>query len=149
MSSPKPGEKQTLNESGTPANLDGPESRDHLRVSYTADIKVTEIDVHGRSQGTWMCKTSDLSRSGIGLISRRLVHIGREMLLELETDTGKRLLCGVVRHCAYCEGVGHAIGIEFTNPEDNPVIKRWHNMHDSPEVSKTKEPPLAEGTGEG
>lgn len=103
------------------------EHRDHARVKYQVEAKVTEIDMHGRPQGTWLCKTSDLSRSGIGLISRRLVHIGRHMLLELETATGTRVLYGVVRHCAYCEGLGHTIGIEFTKPEDNPTLKHWLN----------------------
>lgn len=88
--------------------------------------RVTELDEFGHPGGTWTCRLADLSRSGAGLRSRRMVHQGRHVFIELESASGApKLLFGVVRQARYAEGEGYAIGIEFRAVPPNSAIRNW------------------------
>ena len=101
--------------------------RKHARHTVEITVDVYEIGEGGVPVRHWSCKTSDLSRGGIGLSSDRMVHLGRLLLLAMPGAAGgpKKVMCGVVRSTAYEAGHGHTLGVEFTAVPDNRPLKMW------------------------
>jgi hypothetical protein len=103
----------------------GVERRRYQRVETTRTVKVTEFQDSRPASQTWECRLVDISRGGEGLRSRRMVHVGRSLLIEVPAKGGPtRVLYGVVRQSRYAEGEGNAIGLEFTaTPQDHAFLK--------------------------
>lgn len=101
--------------------------RRHERYVFRADVHVTEFSPDGRALGTWACQTIDISRSGMALVSRRMVYAGRSLCVEFVVgeQSSPTIFHGVVRHAGYQEGVGHILGIEFTPLPNSHGTHQW------------------------
>jgi hypothetical protein len=101
--------------------------RDYDRLSFESTATITELDEFGSPGASWRVRLSDLSRSGLGLRSRRMVHLGRRVLLELRTTEarGTKVLFGTVRQSRYSEGEGYVVGIAFKALPRTTVIRDW------------------------
>jgi hypothetical protein len=69
----------------------------------------------------------DLSRGGLGLRSRRMVHQGRCLFVRIDLGKAKpsKVLFGLVKQCRYSEGEGYAVGLEFRTIPETPTVKAW------------------------
>ena len=109
-----------------PAPSRGQDKRKHSRHTVEMVVDVFELGEGGTPTRQWQCKTSDLSRGGVGLSSDRMVHIGRTLLLAVPGAGGvKKLMCGVVRSSLYEAGHGHTLGVEFIAIPDSRPLKSW------------------------
>ena len=96
------------------------------RVGYNKNVRVTELDDFGHPAADWECRVVDLSRGGIGVRSRRMVHKGRSILIEFANVNGAtKVLFGVVRQSRYAEGEGYVIGVEFQAVPKTQSIRVW------------------------
>jgi hypothetical protein len=96
------------------------------RVACTKSVRVTEMDGFGNPTSTWDCRIVDLSRGGTGLRSRRMIHTGRSVIIEVPgVDGATKVLYGVVRQCRYAEGEGYAVGVEFRALPAGQGIRQW------------------------
>lgn len=104
----------------------GTSRRRFERVEYTKAVRITEVDDFGNPTSSWECRIVDLSRGGVGIRSRRMVHQGRAVLIEVPGVEGTtKLLYGVVRQCRYAEGEGYAVGVEFKAVPQTQTIRLW------------------------
>ncbi len=101
------------------------------RAELSRDAVIMELDEFGHPGATWACRLADISRGGIGVRSRRMVHDGRHVFVIVQTSEGgaRKVLGGVVRQCRYLSGEGYAIGIQFRAPPPTPQVKTWIANH--------------------
>lgn len=107
------------------------ERRIFERLALDKSSIVTELDEFGNPAASWSCRIVDLSRGGLGLRSRRMVHQGRCLFIRI--DLGKtqpsKLLFGIVKQSRYSEGEGYAVGLEFRTVPESPSIKAWMSQN--------------------
>jgi hypothetical protein len=92
--------------------------------------KVTEMDEFGNPGPCWLCRLVDISRGGLGVRSKRMVHMGRGVLIELDgaTPAATKLLYGVVRQSRYVESEGYAVGVQFRSVPTTSAVRNWLSM---------------------
>jgi hypothetical protein len=108
---------------------DNQDLRRHDRVGLTRPAIAVELDRDGSPLAPWTVQTFDLSRSGLGLLSRRMVHVGRYLVVEIIGSGKERqtVLFGVVRQCRYEEGKGYMLGLEFKQVPVGTLLGRYLN----------------------
>lgn len=110
-----------------PAADEGSSRRNWERSSFPRDVRVCELDDDGVPGAEWACRAADISRGGIGLRSRRMVHEGRKIFIRVPTgpDGAEKLLFGVVRQSRYQQGEGFVIGVRFEEIPRTWAVTRW------------------------
>lgn len=100
--------------------------RAHERVPIDTIATVAQLDNYNVPGQSWQCRVADISRGGLGLKSKRMVHQGTRVLIAFALGNGeKRALCGLVRAVHYEEGAGYTLGLQFEAlPTGNPV-REW------------------------
>lgn len=103
------------------------ERRIFERLALDKASIVTELDEFGNPAASWSCRIVDLSRGGLGLRSRRMVHQGRCLFIRIDLGKNRpaKLLFGVVKQSRYSEGEGYAVGLEFRTVPESPSVKAW------------------------
>ncbi len=103
------------------------ERRKFERSLIDATAHVTEIGESGIPGPPWECRIADISRGGMGLRSRRMVHEGRVIFVTLNVGPDKppRVLCGMVRQTRYLEGQEYVVGLMFCAPPRSKAVKKW------------------------
>jgi hypothetical protein len=93
-------------------------------------VEVTELDELGRPAASWTCASSDISRSGMGLRSKRMAFPGRGVLILLGAvgSESSKALYGVVAQSRYSPGEGYVIGVEFESMPDTAEIRAWRTL---------------------
>jgi hypothetical protein len=101
--------------------------REWERKSYQQQVQVCELDDAGAPGPEWTCRAVDISRGGIGLRSRRMVHAGRRLFIKVSAGRGSKgkLLFGVVKQSRYQEGEGFVIGVKFEEIPQTWAITKW------------------------
>jgi hypothetical protein len=104
--------------------------RQFERHSVDRPAKVTEMDEFGNPGPCWLCRLVDISRGGLGIRSKRMVHMGRGVLIELDgtTPASTKLLYGVVRQSRYVESEGYAVGVQFRSVPTTSAVRNWLSM---------------------
>lgn len=134
---PKAGASDSPENNGKPDTADaGKEAptkcrRAHDRRGVELPVFLAELHRGGEPGEPWEAMSLDLSRSGVGLRSRRMVHHGRLVLLAVPPrgDRPGRLYCGRVMQSRYAEGVGYIVGIRFEQCPKGAHIDLWWNKH--------------------
>lgn len=105
--------------------------RTHDRQGVELPVVMAELSRNGEPGEPWEAVSLDLSRSGVGLRSRRMVHKGRLVLLAVAPKGNRpgRLYCGKVMQSRYAEGIGYIVGIRFEECPEGIHIDRWWNKH--------------------
>lgn len=103
--------------------------RRHERHPVQIVVDVFELGEGNMPAREWQCRTLDLSRGGLGMISDRMVHRGRVLLIVLPDSEGKgkKLLCGTVCSATYRSGKGYVLGVEFSQVPDTPELWAWRS----------------------
>lgn len=96
-------------------------------------VLLTEWDGAGALSVAWEARTLDISRGGVGLVSRRMVHVGRGLLIEISGrhQEPSRLLYGVVRNVRYEPGIGNVLGVQFEPIPEAEAIAEWLRNRDA------------------
>jgi hypothetical protein len=120
-----PAEPHRLVERGDSGNR-----RQFERHPVDRPAKVTEMDEFGNPGPCWLCRLVDISRGGLGIRSKRMVHMGRGVLIELDgaTPGAGKLLYGVVRQSRYVESEGYAVGVQFRSVPTTSAVRNWLSM---------------------
>lgn len=103
--------------------------RRHDRLDFAARVLVHELNsehVPGRSHPA---ESVDLSRSGIGVRSKRMYYTGTEVVLIIQLKAEKRVKCGVVRSSRYAGNGMYQSGIEFTHTPPGARLHAWLEAH--------------------
>lgn len=98
--------------------------RRHERKALSREALVTELLPNGSLGNTWQCQTADLSRSGMGVVSRRMVHAGTNVFIRVAGRPGEPLF-GTVMHFRYLKDGTHLLGIQFATPPARRSIQEW------------------------
>jgi hypothetical protein len=111
----------------SPAPTAGSNRRQFERHAMDRPARVTEMDEFGNPGPCWLCRIVDVSRGGMGLRSKRMVHVGRGMLVEIDgiPPAQTKLLFGLVRQSRYAEGEGYAVGIQFKALPATTSVRNW------------------------
>ncbi len=122
-----PSARRNARPAAAPSALSSINRRRHDRVDLDLPSLVTEIDEFGTPGNPWNARVVDLSRSGVGLRSRRMVHLGRKVFVQIFAPDGeeRKLLFGLVRQSRYADGGGYAVGIEFHPMLTTSTIRAW------------------------
>lgn len=84
------------------------------RAETSADGRLFEVQDHGGMAAPIACEVTDLSRGGMGVVSRRMLHIGSTVIVVLPSAEGDpRILAGQVRNIAYAGNGLHRVGVQF------------------------------------
>ncbi len=101
----------------------GPAARKHERAPMRAPGAVHEVDELSMIGLGVECVVSDLSRSGVAIVTRRPIIKERRVLVVLAIGGRKKAMFGVVRNVEYVEGGQHKVGIEFAPPPGAKVFQ--------------------------
>lgn len=74
------------------------------------------------------CETHDISRGGVSVYTRRMLHTGRIVCLRLDPmgATGEpKLLVGIVKACRYDDHGLYIAGIQFETPKSDARLQSW------------------------
>ncbi|MBX3385055.1 MAG: PilZ domain-containing protein [Phycisphaeraceae bacterium] len=74
------------------------------------------------------CHTHDISRGGISVFTKRMIHAGRLVCVRIDSpDEGDkpRLLVGVVKTCRYDDEGLYITGVQFETPRQDGRLKAW------------------------
>jgi hypothetical protein len=100
--------------------------RRHERLNFAVKVMLYELasdNVPGAPAGG---ESVDLSRSGIGVRSRRMYYKDRVVLVRIPLRYGGAYFkCGVVRSAVYAADGMYHIGIEFTAMPGGEALAGW------------------------
>jgi hypothetical protein len=112
--------------SETSPDARGAERRRFERLYADKTVRITELDGFGNPGATWECRVVDISRGGLGMRSRRMVHCGRNVIIEVPNVGGRtKVLCGTVRQSRYAEGEGYVVGLQFIEVPQSHAVRSW------------------------
>lgn len=119
--------------------------RAHERRGFDRHVLVYELDDAGIPGQEWQCRAVDISRGGIGLRSRRMVHAGRRLFIRFPAGHGapEKLLFGVVKQSRYQEGEGFVIGVKFEEQPQSWGIAKWAASHGVADLLRGAKPDAA------
>lgn len=105
--------------------------RQHERKPMPRDAIATEVLADGTIRMSWPCRVADLSRGGIGLISRRLAHRGTLVLVRVAKADGtyNDPVFGAVVHVRYLKDGDHHLGVSFRPVPARGPVRDWVNEH--------------------
>jgi hypothetical protein len=92
------------------------ERRRHQRTELRANALLVELDERDEPGVPAECNSIHISRSGIGIRSRRMSPAGRRVWIGLLGGSAPRWLFGIVRHANYVDNAEYLLGIEFVVP---------------------------------
>jgi hypothetical protein len=90
------------------------ENRNNDRLPYSGHVALILLDQSGTPIPPMLLQAADISRSGIGVTSRHMFHVGSVGAMQMLRSDGKSAIVGVkVRHCRYTGNMQHHSGFEF------------------------------------
>jgi hypothetical protein len=106
--------------------FEGDDRRRHGRVGFSTRAWVHELQPGCAPDAGQLADAADLSRSGMGVRSRRMYYVGRTVIVMLMLPTGERkFMCGVVRSSRYTVAGMYHVGIEFCPMPAGEHINEW------------------------
>lgn len=93
---------------------------------FAADLDATELDDRLRPGLLWSAKGRELSRSQLVFVSRRMIHVGRMVLVAVHLiDDQPVPLFGKVTECDYESDGLHRVVLDFLPIPDADSVKDW------------------------
>jgi hypothetical protein len=92
---------------------EGEERRTNQRLPF-GEIMLTLLTEEPGVIQRVLVQAKNISTTGLGVISRQMIHPGREGITDLVRSDGKVVQVGVrVVRCHYCGAMVHSTGLEF------------------------------------
>ncbi len=93
---------------------------------FQAELDVAEIDDRSRPGLAWSARGRELSCSQLVLLSRRMVHAGRLLLVAVHLiDDRPTPLFGKVAECEYESEGMHRIVMDFLPMPESDALRAW------------------------
>lgn len=93
---------------------------------FAADIDIAELDEQLRPTTSWPGKSKELSRSTLIVASRRMIHIGRIMIVAVHLiDSEPVPLMGRVCECSYESYGMHRIVLDLVPIPEVAPVQAW------------------------
>ena len=100
--------------------------REHERQDLNKPVRIHEIGDFDRVDAGSDGRAVDVSRSGVGISTRKMLHIGRRVIVLLPGANGaQRALFGEVCFAAYKEGGTYHIGVRLCPKPESSAITQW------------------------
>jgi len=97
--------------------------RSHKRMRWARSIQVSWLAGDSPKEPVTL-KSHDLSRGGLALIGRGMVHPGTKGIVLLDKGGGEVMLrCIEVTHCRYVGRLTHIFGAKWVPMPNNVVVK--------------------------
>lgn len=95
---------------------------------FDAEVDMCELDERDRLSPVWTARATAISRSTLGIRSRRMCYGGALVLVAIHLiDAKPVVLHGRVRQCDY-DGEGlYRLEVELLPLPDKPVVQAWMN----------------------
>lgn len=98
--------------------------RAHGRASASAEARLIELDPNGTVGKPQICELVDLSRGGMGIRFRRMLHVGSRVVLVIPTaGAPPRVLAGEIRNVRYVGEGMHQLGASFLPVPDSAELR--------------------------
>lgn len=117
---------------GEPPSASAPRSgaqsrRAHVRASVGLEAIVHEIGADNVVGPGLPGRTFDLSRGGVGLLLKRMIHPGKTMAIFIALPGKPRsVYFGEVRSCVYVpDGQMYQVGVQFIPAPTAKPVKQW------------------------
>lgn len=100
--------------------------RRHPRIVMSTPVTVHEIDEQFVIGPAFSAQAQDLSRSGLGLTTRRMIHNQRTLAVIFRLP-GKPadVYFGVAQHVRYASEGEYHVGVEFSSAPANADVAQW------------------------
>lgn len=100
--------------------------RQHSRVPFGVRLMVYELDDADHPSDPCQCHGHDISRSGMGIRTRRMFYTGRRVIVAVNVPKmAPRFLCGIVRYSRYAFSGLYHVGVEFCPMPRSEAIRAW------------------------
>lgn len=117
--------RQSHNTNPTAQQIDQPTDR---RASTRSRYRDWAAIIVGNSKEAAAVKCVDLSKHGIGIISRSAMRPGIRGIVQLIKPDGTAALMGVeVARCEYVGNARHESGLRFCDPPPSMKTENFHN----------------------
>jgi hypothetical protein len=111
---------------------DGSNKREHDRKAINLSGEMFE-HIEGELPGdAYPCAVVDISRSGVGLHSKKMVHQGRKVFVAIAqpgTPGRFKMLYGEVRYSRYVERGLYHVGVKFCDVSSSSYLVQWVERH--------------------
>lgn len=108
----------------------GRNRREHERTGVSKAVVVHELGEYNAVLAGVDGTTVDVSRSGIGISMRKMMHIGRTVIILMPGPDGKnKALFGTVAYSAYKEGGLYHVGVRFCPNPGGSNVNDWLREH--------------------
>jgi len=100
--------------------------RAHERKGLGSAASIHELDEFGDVGTGFACEAADISRSGMGVRSRRMIHPGKSVFVRMKPASGgEKLFFGTVCYSRYDAKSLYHIGIRFVARPESAGVARW------------------------
>lgn len=100
--------------------------RGHARLPFGVRITVHELDETGTPAEGSQCEGHDISRSGLGVRSRKMYYPGRKVLIAVSVPgIQPKYMCGEVKYSRYTYRGLYHVGIELCPMPQTETIRTW------------------------
>lgn len=104
--------------------------RGHARLPFGVRVAVHELDDVGVPGEATVCEGHDISRSGVGLRSRKMFYEGRKVILSLTIPSMQpKYMCGVVKYSRYTYRGLYHVGIQLCALPQTESVRAWMQSH--------------------
>jgi len=118
--------KGQANDGTSPNLVGGRERRRHERRRLDRPAALHELDEVGQPGPKMPCVAVDISRSGIGVETKRLLQPGKIVAVLLALPDGRaKVYFGIVRGARYIAHGNHHIGLEFIEAPKLEATEKW------------------------
>lgn len=106
---------------------------------FQAEIDLAELDERDRPGMTWQAKTSELSRSNLVLVSRRMCYVGRCLAVAIHLIDDRPVpLLGRVVSCDYNDDGLYRIDLDLLKIEEGHAVYEWAFEHGVRRAAKAR-----------
>lgn len=83
------------------------------RFPLVRDVRITVVDKHGNAAGSWVARTFDISRNGVGIHSSLPLVTSDPVVFDIFNSRHSKRYYGIVRRVDRHRAHGYTIGISF------------------------------------
>lgn len=104
--------------------------RGHARLPFGVRVTLHELDETGTPTEGAPCEGHDISRSGMGVRSRRMYYAGRKVIVAVAVPGMQpRYMCGEVKYSRYTYRGLYHVGIELCAMPQTEAVRSWVQVH--------------------
>lgn len=93
---------------------------------FRAEIDTSELNEKGFPGTAWACKSIMLSKSMLAFMSRRMIHVGKQVVIAIHRiDDEPVSLMGRVIECEYHADGQHVVLMELVPISEPEVLNQW------------------------